>query len=515
MNKPNILWICTDQQRSDSLGCYGNEQVRSPNIDSIAQAGVKFQRHLTPMQICSPSRATMLTGLYPRHHQLITNGRALPENVPTLTQTLADNGYRTHAVGKQHLQPILAPAKLNMPDSRAFWKHPEASDWNGPYYGYQTIDLLLGESDTAQISGHYANWLRENYPQYVDYLKPKMADAEPPADLDEIWRSAMPVECHYNTWITDRAVDFLAQYSADQNVGAEQPFCLFVSFPDPHHPFDPPAEYADRYNPDEMPLPEVTEQDLQSRPPYCGDLFPKGQGFRKLYWQADEGAEAGSSITTEDISDESMRKAIAYTHAQVEMIDDGIGRMLAQLQKSGVADNTIVIFTSDHGEYLGNHGLLHKGPASYRQLTELSFLVSGPGIMAGAEVDSLTSHIDLLPTLLELAGIEQTAEVDGVSLKPVLAGSAERVRDHTFGEYHPTVRKDLYNQTVYKDQWRMTLYPAMPEWGELFDLENDPLEYDNRFGDPELTSVQVELTVLLQEEFPPQAEVDNKVLAKW
>ena len=131
MNKPNILFICTDQQRSDSLGCYGNQQVRSPHIDSIATSGVRFKRHITPMQICSPSRATMITGLYPRNHQLITNGKALPESIPTLTQTLADEGYQTHSVGKQHLQPLLAPAKLNMPDSRAFWEKPDATTWNG------------------------------------------------------------------------------------------------------------------------------------------------------------------------------------------------------------------------------------------------------------------------------------------------------------------------------------------------------------------------------------------------
>ncbi|MFT5134056.1 MAG: arylsulfatase [Gammaproteobacteria bacterium] len=155
MKKPNILWICTDQQRSDSLGCYGNTEVRSPNIDSIANSGVRFNRHVTPMQICSPIRATMITGQYPRNHQLITNGMALPEDVPTITNALSEDGYNTHAVGKQHLQPILAPAELNMPDSRAFWKKPDADSWHGPYYGYQTIDLLIGESDTAQIAGHY------------------------------------------------------------------------------------------------------------------------------------------------------------------------------------------------------------------------------------------------------------------------------------------------------------------------------------------------------------------------
>ena len=509
MNRPNILWICTDQQRSDSLGCYGNKEVRSGNIDSIAESGVRFNRHVTPMQICSPSRATMLTGLYPRHHQLITNGMALPEAVPTLTASLGQAGYRTHGVGKQHLQPILAPARLNMPDSRAFWDKPDAHKWDGPYYGYQTIDLLLGESDTAQIAGHYANWLKAHYPQYVDHLKPKYATYPPPGDLDEIWRSAMPIESHYNTWITDRAVDFLS--NQDLN---EAPFLLFVSYPDPHHPFDPPEEYADRYDLADVKLPIVTQGDLEGRPPYCDDLFPKGQGFRKLYWQADEGAEGGSTITTEGISDDSLRKAIAYTHAQVEMIDDGVGRILAQLKASRQDENTIVIFTSDHGEYLGNHGLLHKGPASYRQLTELSLLIKGPGMQSGAQVDSLTSHIDLMPTLLEATGVSGP-EVDGISLLPLLNGDVKQIRQYTFGEYHPTVRKDLYNQTVYKGKWRMTRYPHMPHWGELFDLKSDPLELENLFFDPTKAGIKDSLQDLLAQEFPPQPTVDNPVLAKW
>ncbi len=452
----------------------------------------------------------MISGLYPRNHQLITNGMVLPESVPTLTQALVDNGYRTHAVGKQHLQPILAPAELNMPDSRAFWNKPEAANWNGPFYGYQSVDLLLGESDTAQIAGHYAHWLSEHYPQFVDHLKPQYADQPPPEDLDEIWRSAMPVECHYNTWIADRAVDFLAHHNS-----ANSPFCLFVSYSDPHHPFDPPGEYADRYKSEDMPLPDVSEQDLKSRPPYCDDLFPQGQGFRKLYWQANEGAEAGSSITTEDISRKSMQKAIAYTHAQVEMIDDGVGRMLAQLRKSGFGDNTIVIFTSDHGEYLGDHGLLHKGPASYRQLTELSLLISGPGIKAGQQINSLTSHIDLAPTLLSLTESNNDLKFDGINLRPLLDGSASRVRDYTFGEYHPNVRKELYNQTVYKDQWRMTIYPELTEWGELYDLERDQHEHCNLYFDSDFESIRQELAALLLDEFPPQPTVENRVMAKW
>ncbi|MEJ2270088.1 MAG: sulfatase-like hydrolase/transferase, partial [Desulfobulbaceae bacterium] len=158
------------------------------DIDAIAASGMRFTRHITPMQICSPSRATMLTGLYPRHHGLVMNGMALPQEVPTVTAMLQANGYVTHGVGKQHLQPLLAPAQYAMPDSRAFWGTADAAGWNGPYYGYQTLDLLLGESDTASIAGHYANWLRENHPTTLHLLEPKYAQQAPPEDLDEIWR---------------------------------------------------------------------------------------------------------------------------------------------------------------------------------------------------------------------------------------------------------------------------------------------------------------------------------------
>ncbi|MFA9421094.1 MAG: sulfatase, partial [Gammaproteobacteria bacterium] len=307
MNPPNIIWICTDQQRSDSLGCSGNKIARTPHIDSLAAAGTRFSRHITPMQICSPSRATMFTGLYPRHHELITNGMALNPQIPTLTGLLADAGYRTHSVGKQHLQPILAPAEFNMPDSRAFWRTDAADDWKGPFYGFQTIDLLLGESDTAAISGHYARWLKNNAPEAAALLKVEAAPEMPPADLDEIWRSAIPAELHYNSWISDRASRFIDQSSSDD------PFFMFVSYPDPHHPFAPPIEYADRYKAEDMPLPRVDPGELDGLPDYYTDLFPTERGFRELYWAGLPDMEAGSMIATAGISDDSMRRAIAHT----------------------------------------------------------------------------------------------------------------------------------------------------------------------------------------------------------
>ncbi len=510
MNRPNIIWICTDQQRSDSLGCSGNAIARTPNLDALAASGTRFTRHITPMQICSPSRATMFTGLYPRHHQLITNGMALDPRIPTLTGALAESGYRTHSVGKQHLQPLLAPPEYNMPDSRAFWRTRASEDWNGPYYGFETLDLLLGESDTAAISGHYAQWLETVAPGAADLLQIERASEPPPVDLDEIWRSAIPPELHYNHWISERASHFIDTSDADT------PFFLFVSYPDPHHPFAPPSEYADRYNPDDMPLPRVDPGELERAPDYYETLFPTDGGFRELYWAGLQDMEAGSMIGTRGIGDGSLRKAIANTYAMIEMIDDGVGRILDALDRKGLTDNTIVLFTSDHGELLGTHGLLHKGPPSYRQLVEVSLLIKGPDIRAGVAHDALTSHIDLTPTFLELAGLPAGRQsFDGQSMLPLLTGQGGWQRDANFGEYHPTARPELYNQSIRTKHWRLSIYPDSPQWGELFDLTADPNEHVNLFDDPALKNTRLVLADQLAARFPPQRTVDNKVLCKW
>lgn len=442
---------------------------------------------------------------------MAVNGMALPEEIPVLTEMLSDVGYATHGVGKQHLQPLLAPADRNMPDSRAFWQKPGAADWRGPYYGYQTLDLLLGESDTAHLAGHYADWLNSNHPGAAKWLMAESADTPPPADLDEIWVSKLPAELHYNSWITDCAVRFL-----NQSRPRSTPFFLFVSYPDPHHPFDPVQPYAGKYNPHDMPLPRVEGDELSRMPPYYGQLYPQGQGFRELYWAAHDDMEAGSMITTGDISDHSMRKAIACTHAMVEMIDDGVGEILSALENTGRSDNTCIVFTSDHGELLGDHGLLHKGPPPYRQLTEVSLIMSGPGIRSGKTTDALTSHIDLAPTLLDIAGVQFDGnQFDGRSLTPLLSDSSCRIRTHNFGEYHPTAKPELYNQTVSTDKWRFTIYPRCSQWGELFNLEDDPGEYFNLFDEPGYEGIKSELSAILATRFPAQPEVNNEVLCKW
>lgn len=207
--RPNLVLICTDQLRHDALGCTGNRVARAPNIDRIALEGVSFCNHVTPCQICAPSRASLFSGLYLRHHGLIRNGLALDPSLELLSHAVMDAGVRTHGVGKFHFQPILAPRSYGMPESNAFWTLPESEGWGGPFHGFQTVDFVIGESFTSVRGGHYARWLERNHPGVAPLYLPENSLDAAPDEMEEVWRSAVPAELHYNRWIVDQSVAFL------------------------------------------------------------------------------------------------------------------------------------------------------------------------------------------------------------------------------------------------------------------------------------------------------------------
>ena len=362
----NFVILCTDQQRADSLGCAGNREAHTPNLDALAARGTRFTRHYTPNQICCPSRGTMITGLYPRHHGMTTNGRTLHDGLETLPGVLGRAGWDTHAVGKLHLQPIMAGVEHRMPESVPFWQAGLGRDWHGPYFGYRTVDFMIGESLLATEGGHYAAWLREEYPEILPLYQPDAALDGPLSDLDEAWVCAVPAELHYNTWIAERAVAFLER--------ARPPFLLFVSSPDPHHPFSPPRPWADRFDAARMPLPERMPGEL-------GKLAPFVAERPGLEWidNTAPAVEQGGMASTAAVSDASLRRAIALTRGMEAMIDDAFGKVLGALERMGHAAETVVVFTSDHGEFLGRHGLLHKGPPPFGDLNRVSMMMAGPG----------------------------------------------------------------------------------------------------------------------------------------
>jgi len=471
-----------DQLRYDALGCNGNVNARTPHLDSLARRGVNFHSHHTPCPICAPSRASFFSGLYPRHNRLIKNGVALDNSLELLPHVLLEHGWQTHGVGKFHFQPILAPASFGMPESEAFWTLPQSKGWTGPYYGFQNAEFVIGESFTSVRGGHYARWLQDSHPEVLDLYNPENALDGPPEDMNEVWQSAVPEEMHYNTWITDRAVNYI------QNQNRTDPFFLFVSFPDPHHPFSPPVPYCNHFDLSSMPKPAIVPGELENMPAYIeNQQWMPGDGKTKITYREflknhDVCIEQGTWEKTDSISDDSIRRVIAYTYAMVEMIDTGVGRLIEALEDQGVLEDTLVMFTSDHGELLGDHGLLRKGPMAYRQLLNIPLLMTGPGLPQGEVCEGLTSHLDIKSTVLDCLGLEYEKD-DGTSLMPMLHGDTEQIREHLLAEYHPRTVEDQYNLSYITENWRLTVYPLAKKqgWGELFDHENDPNEHINLY----------------------------------
>lgn len=510
----NVILIMSDQQRADSLGCTGNPLVRTPSLDALAARGSVLTDHYTPNQICSPSRATLFSGLYARHHGLAHNGIALDESHELLSHAFARGGYRTHGIGKFHFQPILAPAALKMPDSNAFWKLPESRYWRGPFYGFETVDILIGESAAATEGGHYAQWLESTAPEVAPLYRPEHALSPPPKDFDEVWKCAVPEQYHYDTWIADRACEFLSSLRDDR------PFFLFVSFPDPHHPFSPPKPWSDMYDPAAVPAPSVVPGELELMPDYIrrgvlSEQEPEDGHKSYVDFLLSPGSprEQGFMTTTEGISVASMRLAIAHTYGMVSMVDAAVGRILQALRATGAKDDTIVMFTSDHGELLGDHGLVRKGPAPYRAVLNVPMIVAGPGISPG-ERNALTSHVDVKATLLELAGVE-CRRTDGTSFAGLLRGDCDTTNDVVFAEYHPRAVADQYNQSVITKDWRLTIYPRRPDWGELFNRRADAGEHRNLFADQRYGATREMLADLIANQWPTASPAPGEVLAVY
>lgn len=487
--RPNLIVICTDQQRADSLGCLGNAGVRTPNLDRFAGTAMVLRNHYAPNPICGPSRASMYTGRYPRHHRSYTNGIVLDPSLRMLSGLLARAGYRTESVGKLHFTPVQGPRELNLPESLAFWEEPGHRDWTGPYYGFQSVQLLIGDCPEIATAGHYGKWLRDTDPRAVKlYARAHALETARDSRYD-CWKLALPAELHHSRWVADRSIDCLRS--------AEPPFFLFISFNDPHHPYAAPRPYCDHHEPAEIRLPRIRAGELDDMPPfYREDRHPHEQGF--LMREVRREGEA------------SLRMAIAMTFGMVEMLDDNVGRILEALARLGLERSSIVVFTSDHGELLGEHDLLRKGPVSYGSIYRIPFMIRVPWLSSPRSSDALTSHVDLLPTLCELLGVDTPRDVDGRSLGPLLAGGTSAVREYLFSEYHPRAELDLYSQSVRTLDWRLTIYPHHPEWGELFDEREDSGELVNRYGDPSCRGVSRELRGVLTEEMPAQPAADSK-----
>lgn len=496
--KPNFLFIITDQQRADFLGCYGHPVLKTPNIDALAARGVAFDEFHTASPVCMPNRASIMTGRYPSVHGLRKNGLHLPEHNVTFVDALREEGYRTALIGKSHLQPFTG---RNIPQTNPAamaaiqdawrplsddWQQEEPHRWEGehayhmtlPYYGFEHVDLVSKHGD--RCGGHYDLWLRQqvNDPSVLQGPAHQLPHHY---SCPQAYRTVMPEALHPTRYVEQQACAFINSQK-DQ----EQPFFAFVSFPDPHHPFCPPGKYWDLYDPDDFKLPRPVGSN-KNPPPYLTYLQ---QALASGQRQA--GTEKGFMAT-----DREVREAMALTCGMITMIDDAVGQMMSRLKASGLDDNTVVVFTSDHGDYMGDYNLLLKGPAPMRGITRVPMIWSDPAVPSAGRTDALTSAIDLAPSILERAGITPYHGIQGTSLLPLLQGT-DWSREELLIEHEDNIavwgfERPAQSRTLLREGCRLTLFQDQA-FGELYDLHRDPDESTNLWELPDYAGIRSRLT---------------------
>ena len=451
---PNILWICTDQQRYDTIGALGNPYVSTPNIDRLVAEGVAFTHAYCQSPICTPSRASFLTGMYPSATHAIRNGNDyFPSAYPLVTRTLADIGYDCGLIGKLHLASAYRRVEPRADDGYRYWQYSHAprDDWE---------------------QGHdYADWVRTK-----GYI------------LGELNRNpeGVPAALHQTTWCAEKTIEFIRE-------AREGPWLASVNIYDPHPPFNPPQTHREQYDPAAMPPPLFRESDIaQQTRLQAVDFQSKVRHPDALDIRNPILPRAAERVGATDAK---TLKAAYY--AMIQLIDEQLGRILETLEQTGQREDTVIIFTSDHGETLGDHGLIQKGCRFYEGLVRVPLIFSWPGRFAkGLRSDALVELVDKTPTLLELAGLTPPEGMHGRSLLPILTGEADldSHRDFVRCEYYDAVDlRDHSFATMYRDErYKLAVYHGHEE-GELYDLQDDPDEFSNLWWDPEKQGIKLEL----------------------
>ncbi|MCZ6887978.1 MAG: sulfatase-like hydrolase/transferase [Gammaproteobacteria bacterium] len=480
IEKPNVLFIITDQQRADHAGFMGNEIIRTPSLDQLAASGTVFDNAWVTNPVCMPNRSTILTGRVPTAHGVIFNDRSLDWNANTFARRFKDAGYQTGLIGKSHLQHgmsrnAMLPFRGEPVASSAFesgWDELEdferyldgsATDPDD-FYGFEHIELAIDHG--ARVSGHHLLWALQQGAQREDLFVEYESDAPGTHRSDEWWQVYRPPyedRFHSTNFVTQRTIDFI-----ERSTGNGEPWLAWCSYPDPHHPMTPPGDWFFRHRPEDMPLPETRHDPLVGAPDHLRifrDIHPRDQ----RNWVAPCGFG----------SDELLQQAIAATYGMVEMIDDGIGQVLGCVEQQGVRDNTIIVFTSDHGDMMGEHSLFLKGFMHYRGTLQVPLIIDVPDKPA-SRTSSLASSIDLGPTLLDLCGVEGYDGIQGISLAPILDDLAASVRDHVLIEDDvPAITAKLTpipakTRTLVTNEFRYTRNTKGEQ--QLFNLVDDPDE---------------------------------------
>ena len=513
-DRPNFLFIITDQHRADYLGCYGHKVVKSPNIDAIAARGRAFDRFYVANPVCMPNRSTLMTGRMTSTHGVRHNGIPLSIKSNTFVDLLRNAGYRTALLGKAHVQnmtemtPILkakdpAPGRQSQTGEFAEAMKPDApadayeeevpKNWDKdstfqvktPFYGFDHVDICTGHGD--KVGGDYNRWLEGRHPGSDSLRGPENAL---PSDYTcpQAWRTAVPEELFPTSYVTEKTLNFLDNHAAS---GDDAPFFAFASYPDPHHPFNAPGKYWDMFDPEDVEL-----------PPSFYSNEPRSEGVKWAHSRREDGTQNTQGQELFATEERHAKEAIALTYGSIAMIDDHVGRLVAKLEEHGLADNTIIVFTTDHGDLMADHQLLLKGPIHFQGLVRVPFIwADTPDRAKSGRSDALSGTVDIAQTILDRVGIEPYNGVQGRSLLPEIDGApdqgpgcaiVEADDQRPYFDLEPPSRV----RTLVTKTHRMTIYHGVT-WGDLYDLENDPHELHNLWDDPAHTKIRAEMFELL------------------
>ncbi|MEO1550436.1 MAG: sulfatase-like hydrolase/transferase [Pseudomonadota bacterium] len=484
MGQPNILLISADQQRADCFGFEGRG-VQTPNLDKLAASGTRFAACITPCVVCQPARASILTGQLCRTHGVHDNGIDLAPEVGEkgFAGALGAAGYDTAFFGKAHFSTYHTFAPTGSPECLRSSADYDA-DWSGPYMGFEHVEMMLvGHNwfppEKPPAGQHFERWFHADG-QGDARIKAYWENGGDTKGAAQTWHSKLPVAWHNTPWTADRAIDWLTNRNSDA------PFCAWVSFPDPHHPFDCPDPWSHLHDPAEVDLPPNRTRSFEGRPWWHEAVLtsePAGPAenreVRKTY----------SRI--EGQTDTQLREIIANTYGQIALIDHNVGRMLAALDRLSLRENTLVVYISDHGDWLGDHGLILKGPMHYEGLLRVPLILSGPNVPKGEVRTAPVSTLDLGATFCALAGTDPLLPQHGTNLLPVIQDPSA-TRDFAMNEWEllPTrTGVALSLRTVRTETHKLTL-DLRSGAGELYDLSADPFEMQNLFDTKDAADIQ-------------------------
>ncbi len=476
---PNILLITSDQQHWNTLGLK-NPEISTPNLDKLAKQGTLFNRAYCPNPTCTPTRASIITGMYPSQHGAWTLGTKLSEDVHTIGEDFQDAQYRTALVGKAHFQPLKSTEEFPSLEAYPalqdldFWK-----DFEDDFYGFETVELARNHTDESHVGQHYALWMEEKgLTNWRDYFRQPTGAIK---SQRHTWE--LPEEYHYDTWIAERSCALLEEYKdKDEN------FFLWSSFFDPHPSYLVPKPWDNMYDPAKLTVPEVVEGEHENNPPHHQLTQEENPDFSP--WRSS--GQGNHGMSSHCHSHDKLAKDIAIYYGMISLMDKYIGKILDKLDELGLRDDTIVVFTTDHGHFYGHHGLTAKGPFHYEDMVKIPMIVRYPGqVHAGHESNALQTLVDLAPTFLSFCGIDIPNGMTGIDQSQTWLGKTAASRDHVMVENHhehPTI----HLKTYINERYKLTVYYNQT-YGELWDLKDDPGEVNNLWDSPEHQELKKEL----------------------